>query len=79
MAQARHTADQLAGTFTKEKIAPRLLQVAGAFGLDCTELEDPLLCLAPAFATRYERVYGDLQDNVTRRRPTPDFAIVGRS
>ena len=70
LAQARHTADQLAGTFTKEKITPRLLQVASAFGLDRTELDILLLCLAPAFATRYERVYGYLQDNVTRRRPT---------
>lgn len=69
-AQARQRAETLGGTLTKEGHPPRLLQVAAAFRLDRTELDILLLCLAPAFATRYERVYGYLQDNVTRRRPT---------
>lgn len=61
---------QVRRTFTSQGITPRLLQLADAFGLDHTALDIFLLCLAPAFATRYERILGYLQDNVTRRRPT---------
>jgi hypothetical protein len=49
--------------------APRLLQLAQDFALDRTALDILLLCIAPAFDTKYERLYGYLQDNVTRRRP----------
>jgi hypothetical protein len=49
---------------------PRLLQMAEDFGLDRTALDILLLCLAPAFDTKYERLYGYLQDNVTRKRPS---------
>lgn len=48
----------------------RLAHLVTAFHLDRTALDILLLCLAPAFDTRYERLYGYLQDNVTLRRPT---------
>ncbi|MCX6045129.1 MAG: ATP-binding protein [Chloroflexi bacterium] len=71
------TAFQQALAVTKQQIetlaqgqTPRLLQLANAFELDRMALDILLLCLAPAFDTRYERIYGYLQDNVTRRRPS---------
>ncbi|MCB0129148.1 MAG: SH3 domain-containing protein, partial [Caldilineaceae bacterium] len=65
-AQIRETEQVLA----KRGIRPRLLQLAANFGLDRTALDILLLCIAPAFDTKYERLYGYLQDNVTRRRPS---------
>ncbi|MEZ4868526.1 MAG: ATP-binding protein [Caldilineaceae bacterium] len=47
-----------------------LRQIADAFALNRTALDIFLLCLAPAIDTKYERLYGYLQDNVVRRRPT---------
>lgn len=40
-----------------------------------TELEEKitLICLAPEIDSRYERLYGYLQDDVTRKRPSPDL------
>ncbi|MEZ4683775.1 MAG: hypothetical protein R2932_57155 [Caldilineaceae bacterium] len=54
----------------KQGTRPRLLQLATDFGLDRMTLDILLLCIAPAFDTKYERLYGYLQDNVTRRRPS---------
>jgi len=51
-------------------VRPRVLQLAEAFHLDRRALDILLLCIAPAFDTKYERLYGYLQDNVTRRRPS---------
>ncbi|MCB0107675.1 MAG: hypothetical protein KDE53_17260, partial [Caldilineaceae bacterium] len=65
-AQIRETEQVLA----KRGIRPRLLQLAANFGLDRTALDILLLCIAPAFDTKYERLYGYLKDNVTRRRPS---------
>lgn len=48
----------------------RLCQLAQRFGLDRIALDIFLLCLAPALDTKYERLYGYLQDNVMRRRPS---------
>ncbi len=70
LTNAAQTLDELSRTLTSEGKPPRLLQLATAFGLDQTALDIFLLCSAAAFATRYERIYGYLQDNVTRRRPT---------
>src|SRR5579859_2810373 len=51
---------------------PRLLQ---AFGLDRLEQQVFLICLAPELDLRYERLYGYLQDDMTRRRPTVDLVL----
>lgn len=53
----------------------RLARLAGAFGLAQLEADLLLLALAPALDRRYERLYGYLQDDMTRRRPTVDFAL----
>ncbi|MDI7277512.1 MAG: hypothetical protein QME94_16155, partial [Anaerolineae bacterium] len=46
-----------------------------AFGLERFDLEALLLCLAPALDLRYERLYGYLQDDVTRRRPSVSLIL----
>ena len=67
---ARQQAVALAEQLTRQGYPPRLQQVAATFDLDRTALDILLLCLAPALDTKYERLYGYLQDNVMRRRPT---------
>ena len=44
-------------------------------GLSDTELDVVLLALGPEADLRYERLYGYLQDDVTRRHPTVDLAL----
>ena len=45
------------------------------YGLSEMELDLALIALAPDVDLRYERVYGYLQDDVSRRRPTVDLAL----
>ena len=68
--QVRQQVAALAEALTNQGQPPRLRQLAIAFDLDRTALDLLLLCLAPALDTKYERLYGYLQDNVMRRRPT---------
>jgi hypothetical protein len=53
----------------------RLAELARSFGLDRFELDTLLICLAPSLDLRYERLYGYLQDDVTRKRPTINLAL----
>ncbi len=46
-----------------------------AFGLERFEVEALLVCLAPALDLRYERLYGYLQDDVTRKRPSVSLIL----
>jgi AAA+ superfamily predicted ATPase len=46
-----------------------------AYGLSDFELDLALIALAPEVDLRYERVYGYLQDDVSRKRPTVDLAL----
>ena len=46
-----------------------------SYGLSDAELDVVLIVVAPEIDLRYERVYGYLQDDVTRRRPTVDLAL----
>jgi SpoVK/Ycf46/Vps4 family AAA+-type ATPase len=49
------------------------------FGLSPFELDLVVIALAPELDLRYERIYGYLQDDVTRRRATVDLALSLRS
>ncbi|MBV9896834.1 MAG: ATP-binding protein [Chloroflexi bacterium] len=51
---------------------PRLMEI---FGLDALDEEIFLICLAPELDLRYERLYGYLQDDMTRRRPSVDLVL----
>lgn len=53
----------------------RLPHLAASFGLSRFELDVLLLALAPALDIRYERIYGYLQDDVTRKRPSVNLAL----
>jgi len=53
----------------------RLRKLATAFDLDLVGVEILLVALAPDVDPRFERLYGYLQDDVTRRRPTIGLAM----
>jgi hypothetical protein len=54
---------------------PRLLHLAKTFHLNEFDLDCLLICLAPTLDLRYERLYGYLQDDVTRKRPTVNLIL----
>ncbi|ACU36854.1 ATP-binding protein [Actinosynnema mirum] len=54
---------------------PRLLVLAREFGLDPLDVELLLVALAPDVDTRLERLYGYLNDDITRRRATTGLAL----
>ena len=53
----------------------RLVRLAETFALLPFDIDVLLLCLAPALDLRYERLYGYLQDDVTRKRPTVSLIL----
>ena len=53
----------------------RLKTVENIFGLSTFEWWAFVICLAPALDLRYERIYGYLQDDVTRTFPTTDLML----
>ena len=53
----------------------RLHQLRDAFGLRPLEEDILLIALAPALDLRYERIYGYLQDDVTRKLPTLSLVL----
>src|SRR4030081_3093607 len=52
-----------------------LVRLQHRFDLDAFGLDMILIALAPELDLRYERLYGFLQDDVTRRRATVDLAL----
>ena len=69
-AAARTSADQLIASARQSGVSLRLVRLAQTFAFSRFDLDVFLLCIAPALDLRYERLYGYLQDDVTRRRPT---------
>ena len=53
----------------------RLAVLQRRFGLDAFEIDVLLIAASPDLDQRYERLYGLLQDDVTRRRPTLATAL----
>jgi SpoVK/Ycf46/Vps4 family AAA+-type ATPase len=47
--------------------------LTAAFHLSTTEKLIVLICLAPEISSHYERLYGYLQDDITRKQPSPDL------
>jgi hypothetical protein len=64
---ARETASRHAGR------VPRLVALVDAFGLTETERRILAFVLAPELDARYGRIFGFLNDDLTRRRPTPSL------
>ncbi|WP_206318492.1 ATP-binding protein [Actinacidiphila epipremni] len=50
-------------------------ELAGRFGLDPLDLDLLLVALAPDLDARFEALYGYLNDDLTRRRPTVGLAL----
>ncbi|MEO8154448.1 MAG: ATP-binding protein [Rhizobacter sp.] len=50
-------------------------RLSSTFSLEAFDLDVLLLALASEFDLRYERLFGYLQDDVTRKRPTVDLAL----
>ena len=53
----------------------RLDRLAALFALSPLEVDILLLCLAPEVDLRYERLFGYLQDDITKKRPSVDLAL----
>lgn len=75
LAQADLQVQALAEAARCQGHTPRLERLATAFSLDHFEINTLLICLAPSLDLRYERLYGYLQDDVTRKRPTIDLVL----
>ena len=75
MAQAERRAAGLRETARKQGHRLRLDHLAKAFGLTPLEVDALLVCLAPALDRRYERFYGYLQDDATRKWPSANLIL----
>ncbi len=53
----------------------RLVRLTRIFELSQAEADLLFIAMAPALEPKYERVFGYLQDDMTRRRATVDFAL----
>ncbi|HEX7048843.1 MAG TPA: ATP-binding protein [Longimicrobiales bacterium] len=67
-------AERLAATRSAGGVLP-LDVVRERFGLSVFELECLVTCLAPEVDSRYEKVFGYLNDDVTRRHPTVSLLL----
>jgi len=74
-AKAALQAQALAETARCQGHTVRLEHLATVFGLSPFEVDALLICLAPTLDLRYERLYGYLQDDVTRKRPTVNLVL----
>lgn len=64
----------------KEGQLPRLAYLTSNLDLDPFDLDILLICLAPSLDKRYESLFGYLQDDVTRKRPSVNLilALIGK-
>ncbi|HSR29396.1 MAG TPA: ATP-binding protein [Anaerolineae bacterium] len=73
--QARLQTESVSEIARQQGQTPRLEQLAHAFSLDEFDLDTLLICLAPTLDLRYERLYGYLQDDVTRKLPRVSLVL----
>ncbi len=59
----------------QQGVTLRLDRLQRLFGLSSFEVDVLLICLAPEIDLRYERLFGYLQDDVTKRRPSVDLVL----
>ena len=53
----------------------RFAELAKRFHLSAFELQVAVIALAPELDSKYERLYGYLQDDVNKKRPTVELAL----
>jgi AAA+ superfamily predicted ATPase len=75
LAEATRQVQLISETARQRGHTLRLECLATAFGLNRFELDALLICLAPTLDLRYERLFGYLQDDVTRKRPTVNLVL----
>ncbi|MFY1637181.1 AAA family ATPase [Solwaraspora sp. WMMB335] len=63
------------GHSVRRGVGLRLVALAGLFDLSPLDVEIVVACLAPEIDRRYERLYGYLHDDLTRRLPTIDLML----
>lgn len=54
---------------------PRLRKVEHSFQLSAFEVDTLLACLLPELDLRYQKLYGYLQDDITKKSPTVDLLL----
>ncbi|WP_198655022.1 AAA family ATPase [Streptomyces geranii] len=59
----------------RDGVSLRLVGLAGLFDLHPVDVDVLVMCLAPEMDRRYERLYGYLHDDMTRRLPTVGLAL----
>jgi MoxR-like ATPase len=75
LAQAEQHVQSLVEAAQQRGQTLRVEHLATAFGLDRFDLDTLLICLAPTLDLRYEKLYGYLQDDVTRKRPSVNLVL----
>ena len=80
--ESRRLMEELSNDIAQRKAASqqrgvrlRLEMLADVFGLTSVDFNTILVCLAPEIDLRYERVFGYLQDDITKKRPTLDLVL----
>jgi SpoVK/Ycf46/Vps4 family AAA+-type ATPase len=68
-------AHALAETARHQNHPVRLFRLAEAFNLQPFDVDLLLICLAPHLDLRYERIFGYLQDDVTKKQPTVNLVL----
>jgi DNA-binding SARP family transcriptional activator len=63
------------GASVRAGVHLRLVALAELFDLEPFDLDVVVMCLAPEVDRSYERLYGYLNDDVTRRLPTVDLVL----
>lgn len=75
MVQATAAVEEIVTLAREQDQVLRLCRLAETFELDRFELDALLICLAPALDLRYEKLYGYLQDNVSRTQPSVNLIL----
>jgi hypothetical protein len=74
-AEADRQLSQVAEAASRQGVTPRLEHLQTTFGLEPFDVDAFLICLAPVLDLRYERLYGYLQDDITRRQASVNLVL----
>ncbi len=75
LADAETQVCALANQAESQSYTPRLIHLTKTFHLNPFEVGTLLICLAPMLDLRYERIYGYLQDDVSKKRPSVNLVL----
>ena len=73
--KASHRSSSIIDQACSEGQLLRLETLADRFGWESFDRDAFLICAAPCLDLKYERLYGYLQDDVTRKRPTVNLVL----